>query len=45
MNENLTNGFKYNLESHITNQAKSILTITPKFTEFGFQTIFINKFL
>ena len=40
---NLKIGFKINLESHNTNHANSILTITPNFSEFGIEFRYINK--
>ena len=43
--ENLKNGFKINLESHIISHAISILTITPKFPEFGIEYRYINKIM
>ena len=43
IDENLKNGFKINLESHNTIHAKSILTITPNFPEFGIEFRYINK--
>ena len=43
IDENLKNGFKINLESHNISHANSILTITPKFTDFGFEYRYINK--
>ena len=44
-NENLKNGFKVNLESHNVNHTNSISTITTKYTDFGFETIYINKII
>ena len=44
-NEILKNGFKIHLESLNINHANSILTITPKFTDFGIETIYNNKIL
>ena len=41
--ENLKNGFKINLESHNFSHANSILTVTPKFPEFGVEYRYINK--
>ena len=43
VDENLTNGFKINFESHNINHANSILTITPNFSEFGIGFRYINK--
>ena len=43
IDENLKSGFKINLESHKTNHANSILTITPIFSEFGIEFRYINK--
>ena len=43
IDENLKNGFKVNLESHNISHANSILTITPKFPEFGIEFRYINK--
>ena len=37
IDEILKIGFKFNLESHIINNAKSILTITPNFPDFGIE--------
>ena len=45
INENLKNGFKINLESHIISHANSILTITPNFPEFGIEYRYINKII
>ena len=45
IDENLKNGFKINLESHNFSHANSILTITPKFPEFGIEYRFINKII
>ena len=41
--ENLKNGFKINLESHNFSHANSILTVTPKFPEFGIDFRYVNK--
>ena len=43
IDENLKNGFRINLESHNISHAKSILTITPNFPEFGIEFRYINK--
>ena len=43
IDENLKNVFKINLESHNISHANSILTITPKFPEFGIEYRYINK--
>ena len=43
IDENLKNGFKINLESHNISHANSILTITPKFPEFGIEYRYNNK--
>ena len=43
--ENLKIGFKINLESHNVNHANSILTITPKYTNFGIETMYTKKML
>ena len=40
---NLRNGFKIILESHNFSHANPILTITPKFPEFGIEFRYINK--
>ena len=40
---NLKIGFKIDLESHNFSHANSILTITPKFPEFGIEFRYINK--
>ena len=45
IDENMKNGFKINLESHNTSHANSILTITPKFPEFGIEYRYINKII
>ena len=41
--ENIKNGFKINFESHNISHANSILTITPKFPDFGIEYRYINK--
>ena len=43
IDKNLKNGFKINLENHNISHANSILTITPKFPEFGIEFRYINK--
>ena len=43
IDENSKIGFKINLESHNINHANSILTITPNFSEFGIEFMYINK--
>ena len=43
IDKNLKIGFKINLESHNISHANSILTITPKFPEFGIEFRYINK--
>ena len=43
IDEDLKNGFKINLESHNYSHADSILTVTPKFPEFGIEFRYINK--
>ena len=45
IDENLKNGFKINLESHNISHASSILTITPKFPDFGIEFRYINKII
>ena len=45
IDENLKNGFKINLESHKISQANSILTIIPKFPDFGIEFRDINKII
>ena len=45
IDENLKNGFKINLESHSFSHANSILTIIPKFPDFGIESIYINKII
>ena len=45
IDENLKSGFKINLESHNISHANSILTITPKFPEFGIEYRYINKII
>ena len=43
--KNLKIGFKINLESHNIIHAKSILSITPNFPEFGIEFRYINKIM
>ena len=43
--ENLKRGFKFNLESHNTNQANSILSIIPIYPDFAKETSYIKKIL
>ena len=43
IDENLKNGFKIKLESHNFSHANSILTVTPKFPDFGIEFRYINK--
>ena len=43
IDKNLKIGFKINLESHNFSQANSVLTILPKFSEFGIEFRYINK--
>ena len=43
IDENSKNGFKVNLESHNISHANSILTIAPKFPEFGIEFRYFNK--
>ena len=43
IDKNLKIGFKINLESHNFSHANSILTILPKFSEFGIEFRYINK--
>ena len=45
IDENLKNGFKNNLESHNFSHANSILTITPKFPDFGIEFRYTNKII
>ena len=45
IDENINISFKINLESHNINHAKSILTITPKFPEFGIEYRYIIKII
>ena len=45
IDENFKIGCKINLESHIISQANSILTITPKFPEFGIEFRYFNKII
>ena len=45
IDENLKNAFKINLESHNISHVNSILTITPKFPEFGIEYRYINKII
>ena len=41
--KNIEIGSKKKLESHIINHAKSILTITPTYPDFGIETRYIKK--
>ena len=41
--KNLKNGFKINVESHNFSHANSVLTVSPKFPEFGIEHRYINK--
>ena len=43
IDKNLKNGFKIDLESHNISHANSILTIIPKFPEFGIEFRYFNK--
>ena len=43
IDENLKIGFKINLESHNFSHANSILSIIPKFSEFGIEFRYINE--
>ena len=43
IDKNLKIGFKINLESHTFSHANSILTILPKFPEYGIEFRYINK--
>ena len=43
IDENLKNGFKIILESHIFSHANSILTVTTKFPDFGIEFRYVNK--
>ena len=45
IDKNLKIGFKIDLESHNISHANSILTITPKFPEFGIEYRYINKII
>ena len=45
IDRNLKNGFKTNLERHNISHANSILTITPKFPDFGIEFRYINKII
>ena len=45
IDRNLKIGFKINLESHNFIHANSILTVTPKFPEFGIEFRYINKII
>ena len=45
IDKNLKNGLKINLESHNTNHANSILTITCKYPEIGIEYRYINKII
>ena len=45
IDKNLKIGFKINLESHNFSHANSILTIIPKFPEFGIEFRYINKII
>ena len=43
IDENSTNGFQNNLESHNISHANCILTITPNFPEFGLNSDILIK--
>ena len=43
INKNLKIGFKINLESHNFSHASSILSVLPKFPEYGIEFRYINK--
>ena len=45
IDRNLKIGFRVNLERHNIIHANSILTITPKFSEFGTEFRYINKII
>ena len=45
IDENLTIGFKINLESHNINHANSLLNIIPNFPDIGIEKRYINKIL
>ena len=45
IDENLKIGFKINLDSHNTNHANSILTITLNYSEIGIEFRYINKLI
>ena len=45
IDKNLKNGLEINLESHNISHANYILTITPKFPEFGIEYRYINKII
>ena len=45
IDKNLKNGFKIILESHNFSHANSILTILPKFPEYGIEFRYINKII
>ena len=45
INENLKKSFKIKLENHKYSHANSILTVTPKFPEFGIEYRYINKII
>ena len=45
IDKNLKIGFKINLESHNFSHANSILTILPKFPEYGIEFRYINKII
>ena len=45
IDENFKEGFRINLEIHNISHANSILTITPKFPEFGIEFRYINKII
>ena len=42
---NLRAGFKINLQNHHINHAKSKLTITPNYPEFGIEVRYIKKII
>ena len=45
IHENKKIGFEITLECHNINHANSILTITPIDPDFGYEIIYLNKFL
>ena len=45
IDENIKNGFKFNLESHNINHANALLNVVPSFPDIGTQTTYNKKIL